>query len=112
MLHIVIYAPYTVNGRPLVFHKQDWTNEKKTREIRKSGFVFVVKLNIVNVKKKTFFRSHENAAFCYFASNTINGRPRNSKSNFGPILRNMRKSKNQASFLSSNSIKSTWNLGF
>ena len=54
MLHIVNYAPDTVNGRPLIFHKQVWTNEKKTREIRKSGFVFVVKLNIVNVKKVFF----------------------------------------------------------
>ena len=94
MLHIVNYAPDTVNGRPLIFHKQVWTNEEKTREIRKSGFVFVVKLDIVNVKKKDFFFVPTRMLHIVnFASNTINGRLRNPKSNFGPILRNMRKSK-------------------
>ena len=82
------------------------------RKSKKTGIVFVVKFNEVNVKYNFFFVPTRLLHIINFASNTINGRPRYSRSGFGPILRIHEKIKKSGLFLSSNSIGSKWNIGF
>ena len=56
-------------------------------EIKKSGFVFVVKFNKVFVEYWFLFFVHTRMLHnVSFASNTINGSPRYPRFDFGPIL--------------------------
>ena len=88
MLHIVNFASNTIIGRPR-YSRSDFGPMLGIHEkIKKSGFVFVVEFNKVNVEyRSSFFVPKRMFHIVNFASNTINGRPRYSRSDFGPILR-------------------------
>ena len=88
MLHLVNFASKLINGRPQHSRSDFGPILRIHEKIKKSVFVFVVKFNKVNVEYRfLFFVPTRMLHVVNFASNTINGSPRYSRSDFGPILR-------------------------
>ena len=87
MLHLVNFASNLIIGRPQHSRSDFGPILRIHEKIKKSVFVFVVKFNKVNVEYRfLFFVPTRMLHIVNFASNTINGSPRYSRSDFGPIL--------------------------